>query len=83
MIRIGIILVSARPVGPAPAGRRGGTPPGSGGLTAKVAAPRPRTREMTALSTAQLARLLASAGGSRWYPLWVLLGTAGLRIGEA
>ena len=51
--------------------------------TELVAAPRPRTREMTALSTAQLSRLLASSRGSRWYPLWVLLGTAGLRIGEA
>jgi integrase len=48
-----------------------------------VAAPRPQSREMTALSTAQLSRLLTSARGSRWYPLWVLLGTAGLRIGEA
>lgn len=51
--------------------------------TGLVAAPRPQSREMTALSTAQLSRLLASARDSRWYPVWVLLGTAGLRIGEA
>ena len=51
--------------------------------TALVEAPRPRTREMTALSAAQLSHLLASARGSRWYPLWALLGTTWLRIGEA
>ena len=48
-----------------------------------VAVPRPRQREMRALSAAQLATLLASSRSSHWYPLWVLLGTAGLRIGEA
>jgi integrase len=51
--------------------------------TEVVAAPRPAQREMMALSTQQLAVLLGSSRGSRWYPLWVVLGTAGLRIGEA
>ena len=51
--------------------------------TELVAEPRPLSREMTALSATQLAALLRSSRGSRWYPLWVLLGTAGLRIGEA
>ena len=48
-----------------------------------VAPPRPRKREMTALTTAQLQRLLMTTRNERWYPLWVILSTAGLRIGEA
>jgi integrase len=48
-----------------------------------VAVPRAAQREMRALSAAQLTLLLASSRLSRWYPLWALLGTAGLRIGEA
>ena len=52
------------------------------GLTL-VAVPRPRQHEMRALSAAQLSTLLASSRHSHWFPLWVLLGTAGLRIGEA
>ena len=51
--------------------------------TELVAVPRAHQREMRALSAAQLAVLLTSSRSSRWYPLWVLLGTAGLRIGEA
>ena len=51
--------------------------------TELVALPRPYQREMTALSAVQLARLLETSRGTRWHPLWVLLGTAGLRIGEA
>src|SRR6266545_6053161 len=31
----------------------------------------------------QFGHLLTSTRDDRWYPLWVLLGTAGLRIGEA
>src|SRR5262249_53358700 len=38
-----------------------------------VAVPRPRQREMRALSAAQLSVLLASSRSSHWYPLWVLL----------
>ena len=51
--------------------------------TELVAAPRAQQREMRALTAAQLAVLLTTSRSSRWYPLWVLLGTAGLRIGEA
>ncbi|MDQ6944757.1 MAG: site-specific integrase [Actinomycetota bacterium] len=58
------------------------------GLTARnptelVNPPRPVRREMTALTGSQLAQLLRVTEGSRWYPLWVLLGTSGLRVGEA
>jgi integrase len=48
-----------------------------------VVLPRSQQKEMTALSPAQLAHLLATSHGTRWHPLWVVLGTAGLRIGEA
>jgi integrase len=48
-----------------------------------VFAPRPRRREMTALSAEELMRLLDHARGHRLWPLLVVLGTAGLRIGEA
>jgi integrase len=48
-----------------------------------VTPPRPRTREMTALNRSQLQRLLDVTAGSRWHVLWVLLGTTGLRLGEA
>jgi integrase len=48
-----------------------------------VIPPRPRTREMTALNRSQLQHLLHVTAGSRWHVLWVLLGTTGLRLGEA
>src|ERR1700730_2542881 len=48
-----------------------------------VLPPRPRKREMRALTSEQLLILFASTRGERLYPLWVLLGTAGLRLGEA
>lgn len=51
--------------------------------TEVVVPPRPIKREMTALTQEQFGRLLARSRDDRWYPLWVLLGTAGLRIGEA
>lgn len=51
--------------------------------TEVVAPPRPRKREMTALTAVQLQRLLATTRNERWYPLWVILSTAGVRIGEA
>lgn len=38
---------------------------------------------MTALSASQLQRLLRQTEGSRWHPLWVLIGSTGLRKGEA
>lgn len=51
--------------------------------TELVAVPRPAYREMRALNGAQLERLFESSLPSRWYPLWVVLGTVGMRIGEA
>jgi len=51
--------------------------------TELVNPPRPARREMTALSGDQLQRLLEHTTGSQWHPLWVLLGTSGLRLGEA
>jgi integrase len=51
--------------------------------TEVVVPPRPIKREMTALTQEQFGRLLAATRDDRWHPLWVLLGTAGLRIGEA
>jgi integrase len=58
------------------------------GLTATVptdlvAVPRAPHHEMRALSAAQLEVLFQSSRDTRWHPLWVLLGTTGLRIGEA
>jgi site-specific recombinase XerD len=58
------------------------------GLTTRNAAelvspPRSVRREMTALSGDQLQQLLQVTIGSQWNPLWVLLGTSGLRLGEA
>lgn len=58
------------------------------GLTSRnpaqlVSPPRPGRREMTALSSVQLQRLLARTEGSRWHPLWVLMASTGLRKGEA
>jgi integrase len=51
--------------------------------TELVALPRPHQREMSALSGSQLSQLLATSRGTRWHSLWVVLGTTGLRIGEA
>lgn len=51
--------------------------------TELVAPPRPKKREMTALTLDQLQRLLVTTRNERWYPLWVVLSTTGLRIGEA
>jgi integrase len=54
-----------------------------GNPTELVSVPRPPYREMRALSKAQLEVLFETSRETRWYPLWVLLGTTGLRIGEA
>jgi integrase len=54
-----------------------------GNPTELVAPPRPKKREMTALTAAELQRLLATTRNQQWYPLWVILSTTGLRIGEA
>ncbi len=48
-----------------------------------VMPPRPRSREMTALNGCQLQHLLDATAGSRWHSLWVVLGTSGMRLGEA
>ena len=58
------------------------------GLTSRnpaqlVSPPRPTRREMMALSASQFQWLLQQTEGSRWYPLWVLIGSTGLRKGEA
>src|SRR5215469_7692337 len=55
----------------------------SGIPTELVSVPRLPYREMQALSKAQLEVLFETSRETRWYPLWVLLGTTGLRIGEA
>jgi integrase len=49
---------------------------------ALVFPPRPPKREMTALRPDQLNRLFTSTRGTAIYPILVVLGTAGLRIGE-
>jgi integrase len=48
-----------------------------------VLPPRPLKREMRALTSDQLMRLFESTRGERLHALWILLGTAGLRRGEA
>src|SRR6266542_2987980 len=58
------------------------------GLTSRiptelVSVPRLPYREKQALSKDQLEILFESSHETRWYPHWVLLGTTGLRIGEA
>jgi integrase len=55
----------------------------SGIPTELVAVPRIPYRQMKALSKEQLEVLFENSRETRWYPLWVLLGTTGLRIGEA
>lgn len=50
---------------------------------ALVLPPRPQRRQMTALSSQQLAGLFETTEGQPLHPLWIVLGTAGLRIGEA
>jgi integrase len=48
-----------------------------------VLPPKPRKREMTALTPTQLRRLMDGTRGDPFHPLWVVLGTAALRVGEA
>lgn len=45
--------------------------------------PSPRRREMRTLSAEELTRFLREAREDRWYALWELLATTGLRPGEA
>lgn len=51
--------------------------------TLLVLPPRPQRRPTTALSAQQLLLLLDRTRGDRLYPLWVVLSSTGLRIGEA
>lgn len=48
-----------------------------------VAVPRPKRRDMQTLTEEQVRRLFEATAEHRLYPLWVLLATTGLRIGEA
>ena len=50
---------------------------------ALVDLPRRERREMRAFSPAEASRFLEAAQENRWYALWMLLVTAGLRPGEA
>jgi integrase len=45
--------------------------------------PRPRKREMSALTLEQLVRLMEFTKEHPYHALWVVFGTAGLRLGEA
>ncbi len=51
--------------------------------TALVLPPRRPRRQMSALTAEELSRLLDSAQDDRLHALWVLLGTTGMRLGEA
>jgi len=45
--------------------------------------PRPERKEMKTLTGEELIQLFESSRDDRWYALWVLLGSTGLRRGEA
>lgn len=51
--------------------------------TEGASVPRPVRREMETLSCEQLSQLFEATRSDRFAALWVLLGTSGLRIGEA
>lgn len=51
--------------------------------TDAVTVPRPTRREMRTLNEEQVQSLFAATAGDRWHALWVVLVTAGLRLGEA
>jgi len=51
--------------------------------TDTVAVPRPDKREMQTLTQEQVQQLFAATAGDRWHALWVVLVSAGLRLGEA
>jgi integrase len=58
------------------------------GMTARnpadaVSPPRPERKEMATLSEPQVQKLFESSAADRYHALWVLLVTAGLRLGEA
>lgn len=49
----------------------------------QVKTPRVDAPEMQTLTAAELRRLFAATEGDPWYAMWVLLGTTGIRVGEA
>lgn len=51
--------------------------------TEGTSVPRPDRKEMETLSFGQLSQLFEATRSDRFAALWVLLGTSGLRIGEA
>jgi|SRR5579859_1362980 len=51
--------------------------------SAAVQRPRPKRAEMSTLTLDELLRLFAAAKGGRMYGMFVLLGTTGMRVGEA
>jgi integrase len=48
-----------------------------------VTVPRPAQQEMNVLSTGELRHLFDTSRDDRWHALWVVMGTTGLRLGEA
>ncbi len=48
-----------------------------------VTVPRPENHEMQVLSSVELQTLFDHSRDDRWHALWVLMGTTGLRVGEA
>lgn len=52
-------------------------------VTDAVSPPHPERRQMTTLSADQLDALFRATAGDRSHALWVLLGTTGMRVGEA
>lgn len=52
-------------------------------VTDAVSPPRPERRQMKTLSADQLDALFRATAGDRHHALWVLLGTTGMRVGEA
>lgn len=50
---------------------------------AQVKTPRVDAPEMQTLTAAELRHLFAQTERDEWYPMWVLLGTTGIRLGEA
>jgi integrase len=48
-----------------------------------VTAPKRETTEFSTLTREELVQLLEISRGTRWHALWTLLGTCGMRLGEA
>lgn len=52
-------------------------------VTEAVSVPRPKRKERPTYTATELAALFGATEGDRFHALWVILGTTGLRIGEA